>query len=143
MTEQDKGAPRKPSAALTAALAQIAALQQENLTIGNLKAKVAALEHDVERKWQPTEVELRARIAELEPRLASSRGRADAMVEDHPLVGSSGSDRSARRGRKNVSCEGGGKCCHVQGRQTALGDCPNTCWTRWRSDLESRQVMGR
>jgi hypothetical protein len=32
MTERDKGAPRKPSAALTAALAQIAALQLENLT---------------------------------------------------------------------------------------------------------------
>jgi hypothetical protein len=72
MTERGKGAPRKPSAALTAALAQIAALQLENLTIGDLKEKVAALEHDVERKWQPTELELRARIAELEPRLASA-----------------------------------------------------------------------
>ena len=72
MTERSKRAPRKPSAALTAALAQIAALQLENLTIGDLKEKVAALEHDVERKWQPTEVELRARIAELEPRLASA-----------------------------------------------------------------------
>jgi len=44
----------------------------KNLTIGALKEKVAALEHDVERKWQPTELELRARIAELEPRLASA-----------------------------------------------------------------------
>src|SRR6478752_5778682 len=52
MTERGKRAPRKPSAALTAALAQIAALQLENLTIGDLKEKVAALEHDVERKWQ-------------------------------------------------------------------------------------------
>src|SRR5436305_5553011 len=64
MTERGKRAPRKPSAALTAALAQIAALQLENLTVGDLKEKVAALEHDVERKWQPTELELRARIAE-------------------------------------------------------------------------------
>ena len=53
-------------------LAQIAALQLENLTIGDLKEKVAALGHDVERRWRPTEVELRARIAELEPRLASA-----------------------------------------------------------------------
>ena len=72
MTERGKRAPHKPSAALTAALAQIAALQLENLTIGDLKEKVAALGHDVERKWRPTEVELRARIAELEPRLASA-----------------------------------------------------------------------
>src|SRR3954466_9499742 len=72
MTEQGKRAPRKRSAALTAALAQIAALRLENLAIGDLKEKIAALEHDVQRKWQPTEVELRARIAELEPRLASA-----------------------------------------------------------------------
>ena len=48
MTERGKRAPRKPSAALTAALAQIAALQLENSTIDDLKEKVAALEHDVE-----------------------------------------------------------------------------------------------
>src|SRR4051794_2140048 len=72
MSERGKRAPRRPSAALTAALEQIAALKLENLTIGNLKEQVAALEHDVERKWQPTEVELRARIAELEPRLGSA-----------------------------------------------------------------------
>ena len=39
MTERGKRAPHKPSAALTAALAQIAALQLENLTIGDLKEK--------------------------------------------------------------------------------------------------------
>ena len=39
MTERAKRAPHKPSAALTAALAQIAALQLENLTIGDLKEK--------------------------------------------------------------------------------------------------------
>jgi hypothetical protein len=39
MTERGKRAPHKSSAALTAALAQIAALQLENLTIGDLKEK--------------------------------------------------------------------------------------------------------
>src|SRR3954463_1727526 len=72
MTQPGKRAPRKPSAALTAAHEQIAALKLENLTIGGLREKVAALEHDVERKWQPMEVELRSRLAELEPRLASA-----------------------------------------------------------------------
>jgi hypothetical protein len=39
MTERGKRAPHKSSAALTAALAQIAALQLENLTNGDLKEK--------------------------------------------------------------------------------------------------------
>src|SRR3954447_12082231 len=72
MTERGKRAPRKPSAALTAAREKIAALKLENLTIGDLKERIAALEHEIERKPQTTEVELRARIAELEPRLASA-----------------------------------------------------------------------
>jgi len=87
MTERGKRAPRKPSAALTAALAQIAALQLENLTIGDLKEKVAALEHDVERKWRPTEVELSARIAELEPRLASAEAGLAQWLKIIPWSG--------------------------------------------------------
>src|SRR3954451_23473081 len=87
MTERGKRAPRKPSAALTAALAQIAALQLENLTIGDLKEKVAALEHDVERKWQPMEVESRARIAELEPRLASAEAALAQLLKIIPRRG--------------------------------------------------------
>jgi len=63
------------------------ALQLENLTIGDLKAKVAALEHDVERKWQPTEVELRARIAELEPRLASAEAALAQWLKIIPWSG--------------------------------------------------------
>jgi hypothetical protein len=87
MTEPGKRAPRKPSAALTAALAPIAALQLENLTIGDLKEKVAALEHDVERKWRPTEVELSARIAELEPRLASAEAGLAQWLKIIPWSG--------------------------------------------------------
>src|SRR4051794_6978517 len=87
MTERGKRAPRKPSAALTAALAQIAALQLENLTIGNLKEKVAALEHDVECKWQPMEVESRARIAELEPRLGSAEAALAQWLKIIPWSG--------------------------------------------------------
>lgn len=86
MTERGKRA-RKPSAALTAALAQIAALQLENSTIGDLQEKVAAFEHDVERKWRPTEVELRGRIAELEPRLASAEAALAQWLKIIPWSG--------------------------------------------------------
>jgi hypothetical protein len=86
MTEQGKRAPRKPSAALTAALEQIAALQLENLTIGELKAKIAALEDEKECKWQPMEVEC-ARIAELEPRLASAEAALAQWVKIVPWSG--------------------------------------------------------
>jgi hypothetical protein len=86
MTQRGKRAPRKPSAALTAALEQIAALQLENLTIGELKAKIAALEHEKERKWQPIEVEC-ARIAELEPRLTSAEAALAQWLKIIPWSG--------------------------------------------------------
>ena len=59
----------------------------ENLTIGNLKEKVAALEPHVERKWQPMEVESRARIAELEPRLASAEAALAQWLKIIPWSG--------------------------------------------------------
>jgi hypothetical protein len=87
MTEPGKRSPRKTSAALTAAHEQIATLKLENLTIDDLKEKLAAVEHDVERKWQPMEVELRTRIAELEPRLASAEAALAKWLKIMPWSG--------------------------------------------------------
>jgi hypothetical protein len=78
MAERGKRAPAKPSAALTAARNRIAALELANSTIGDLTEKIAALKHDAEHKWQQMKVALRARIADLESRLASAEANAIA-----------------------------------------------------------------